>query len=307
MTRPRGYASWRPQRKTEVILDQIDQVLDEYSAYLPLTVRQVFYRLVGVHGFPKTETAYKRVAEYLNRGRRSGRFPWDAIRDDGAEAVQHRITRLDRARWLDAMLPHPDDADHFHGPGIQDGQPVFTEVWCEANGMVPMLGRMVEPYGINVYGLGGFESVTTLRNHAERHRDHWYLNEDMPVRVLLIGDYDGSGLSIGQATESDVVAFGSMARFERVAILPDQIVEYGLPTVPPKAGDHRHGFDEQTVQAEALPPDVLESLLTEAIEEEWDSDAAEAANARLVADRAWLRERLTEMQALLGDLDNEDE
>ncbi len=57
--RPKGYASWRPQKKSRIILEQVDEVLREYRAHLPLTVRQIFYRLVGAFSFPKTEQAYE--------------------------------------------------------------------------------------------------------------------------------------------------------------------------------------------------------------------------------------------------------
>jgi hypothetical protein len=42
MARVKGFASWNPQKKTQRLLSDIDVVLEEYSAYLPLTVRQVF-------------------------------------------------------------------------------------------------------------------------------------------------------------------------------------------------------------------------------------------------------------------------
>ncbi|HEX4061251.1 MAG TPA: hypothetical protein VHY58_09555, partial [Streptosporangiaceae bacterium] len=56
-TRPRGFAHWSPRPDT---LDLVRGVLEEYAAQLPLTARQIFYRLVGAHGFDKTETAYAR-------------------------------------------------------------------------------------------------------------------------------------------------------------------------------------------------------------------------------------------------------
>ena len=54
--RPRGYAPWRPQAKTRLLLDQVAAILDEYADHLPLTVRQVFYRLVGTAGYPRTRS-----------------------------------------------------------------------------------------------------------------------------------------------------------------------------------------------------------------------------------------------------------
>jgi len=41
------------------LLDQVQAVLDEYQDHLPLTNRQVFYRLVGAFDYPKTESAYE--------------------------------------------------------------------------------------------------------------------------------------------------------------------------------------------------------------------------------------------------------
>jgi hypothetical protein len=69
MARVKGFADWNPQRKTRGLLADIDVVLEEYSRYLPLTIRQVFYRLVG-KGYPKTENFYATVQEVTNRARR---------------------------------------------------------------------------------------------------------------------------------------------------------------------------------------------------------------------------------------------
>jgi hypothetical protein len=52
-------------------------------------------------------------------------------------------------------------------------------------------------------------------------------------------------------------------------VTPAQIEEYRLPTAPPKAGDKR-AFSGQTCQVEALPPDVLATILRTAIEERVD-------------------------------------
>jgi len=48
--RAKGYAPWNPQKKTKIILAQVKEVLRAYPAELPLTARQIFYRLVGAYG-----------------------------------------------------------------------------------------------------------------------------------------------------------------------------------------------------------------------------------------------------------------
>ena len=87
-TRPRGFAPWSPRSETLKLLAQVHGVLEEYRKYLPLTCRQVFYRLVGAHGYDKTERAYSRLCETLNRARRAGHIPFPVIRDDGMSCVE---------------------------------------------------------------------------------------------------------------------------------------------------------------------------------------------------------------------------
>src|SRR5262249_14964911 len=82
-TRVRGFAPWSPEQATLVLLDQVQGILDEYVEHLPLTTRQIFYRLVGPHDYEKTDRAYQRLAEHLNRARRARIIPMTVIRDDG--------------------------------------------------------------------------------------------------------------------------------------------------------------------------------------------------------------------------------
>jgi hypothetical protein len=73
MARARGLASWQPRAKSLALLDQVNAVLDEYRDHLPLTIRQIFYRLVGAYGYPKGTSKdrrpYLRLGEMLNRAR----------------------------------------------------------------------------------------------------------------------------------------------------------------------------------------------------------------------------------------------
>jgi hypothetical protein len=56
-----------------------------------------------------------------------------------------------------------------------------------------------------------------------------------------------------------------------LAVTPEQIEGYGLPTAPAKATDRR-AFEGETVQAEALPPDVLAGIVEAAIEAALDME-----------------------------------
>src|SRR4029077_6356366 len=82
--RARGFIeAWHPRAETWELLYRIKQVLDEYDEQLPLTLRQIFYILVGRHAYEKTERAYERLCEALNKARRAKVIDMDAVRDDG--------------------------------------------------------------------------------------------------------------------------------------------------------------------------------------------------------------------------------
>jgi hypothetical protein len=82
--------------------------------YLPLTIRQIFYRLVGVHDYEKTERGYKRLCEHLNRARRARIVAMDAIRDDSG-AILAPVTWHDAAEFLASVKVRADlDASGAH-------------------------------------------------------------------------------------------------------------------------------------------------------------------------------------------------
>ncbi|MFD9038711.1 hypothetical protein [Streptomyces bottropensis] len=85
----------------------------------------------------------------------------------------------------------------------------------------------------------------------------------------MVGDYDPSGEHLFNALAEDVIAFaeaaGAEVEFERLAVIPEQIATYNLPTAPPKATDQRTFSGTATTQAEALPPDVRATIVREAI------------------------------------------
>lgn len=285
--RPRGFIEWNPQAKTRVLIAQVQIVLEEYQNHLPLTLRQMFYRLVGAHQFPKTEKDYERLCETMNKARRARLISFGAIRDDG----------FHNARWpgwqsLDGAKRSLISTAEGYRIDRQREQPVRLAVWCEAAGMAPQLERVCGPYSIPVYSSGGFDSVTVKHDMAQA------FSRIGRVRILHIGDHDPSGVHIFGSLDEDVRAFigefGGDAEFIRLAVTPDHIARYDLPTAPPKETDRR-AFTGETVQAEALPPDVLARILQDAIGDYLDMDiyrqAVEIERKERRALVAWLKEK----------------
>ena len=128
-TRPRGFAAWTPRPDSLALVADVQAVLAEYQAHLPLTCRQIFYRLVAMKGFDKTETAYGRLTETIGRARRAGLVPFASIRDDGS-ARYELATWANPAHFLEAVR---SDAEGFL-LDRQAGQEIRLWVLCEAGG-----------------------------------------------------------------------------------------------------------------------------------------------------------------------------
>ncbi|WP_097935177.1 MULTISPECIES: hypothetical protein [unclassified Streptomyces] len=261
--RPRGYQpQWKPRARTRELLAAVDRILERYAVQLPLTIRQVWYSLISDGVLVKEERTYKQTVELLGMARRSGRIPWEALRDDTeirAEPVAHEGPDDFRAGLRRAALEYRLDR--------QAGQPVRLEIVCETAGMVPQLVAVADPYGVPVGSGSGFNALpakrgAALRAAADGHR---------AVRVFVVSDWDPSGVHLFSALAEDVTAFaavdapGTEVVFERLAVTEQQIAEHQLPTAPPKASDRRSFSGISTTQAEALPPDVLADVLKAAI------------------------------------------
>jgi hypothetical protein len=82
---------------------------------------------------------------------------------------------------------------------------------------------------------------------------------------------DPSGVNAGEKIEETLTELAPDAdiHFERIAVTPEQIIEWTLPTRPTKASDTRAArFDSNfSVELDAIEPDRLRSIVREAIEE----------------------------------------
>ncbi len=296
MTRPIGFIEeWRPQAKTEALIAAVQTILDQYRVYGPMTVRQIFYRLVGTAAYPKTEPAYKSLAETLQRARRARIIPFSDIRDDGDTVIEAEGW-TSRASLMEAI---ESTIGRFR-LRADIGQPVRILLFAEAAGMAPMLARMSAPFGTTVRSAGGFDGVTSKHALAENIINHWN-RFGRDTIAMHVGDHDPSGAHIFLNLERDVSAFiGDMGEdegivtFERIAVTPEQIVALGLPTAPAKATDRRsfNGVGDDptaTVQAEAIDPATLSGIVEAAILGHWDEDAAKAVIAQEAEDSALLK------------------
>ncbi len=100
--RHRGYLlDYKPSAETRRLLADVEAVLEEYQAHWPLTVRQIFYRLVGARGYsrrPEKDPEMARSSPARRLAAYQARYAQLAsqLADVGfiaAGSVTHRYTR----------------------------------------------------------------------------------------------------------------------------------------------------------------------------------------------------------------------
>jgi hypothetical protein len=227
----------------------------------PATVRQVFYLAVSAGLVPKTEQAYKNdVGRPLVKMRRAGRLPWGWIADN---------TRWMRkpASWssLEEALQH---TARTYRRSLWDDQDAYVEVWTEKDALAGVLLEETRQWDVPLMVSRGFSSITYLYEAAEAIED-----QGKPAYLYYFGDHDPSGVHIDRSIERQLRELAPEAEihFERVAVRPEQIEQWGLPTRPTKKTDSRSKtFQGESVEVDAIPPDQLRELVRDCIEQHVD-------------------------------------
>ncbi len=242
-----------------------------------VTLRQLFYRLVAALLLPNTVNAYKGLSRVTAEARRRGDFP----------------ELVDRTRAIHRYqtFPGPDQArswlSRIYRRDRTEGQTVSIYLGVEKNGLVAQLEDWFADRGVPILALGGYSSQTYVdeiaADVAEQRR---------PAVLIYAGDFDPSGEDIQR---DFMQRTGCFADVSRVALNAEQVEQYDLPPQMGKATDSRAGGFIQRhgklvqVELDALPPDVLRRLYTEALGRYWDTPAYERALAREQAERIRLR------------------
>jgi len=259
---------------TKELLDCCRAVLADYEQQI--TVRQLYYRLVAGQVIPNTWRDYKRLGGFLTRWRKEGELDPNAFVDLTRKPNKAQIWP-DLASFLEAVR-NSYRRDPWQ---TQDGRP---EVWLEKEALVTVIDPVCREWGVTLQVCRGYPSVSCLYAAAQR-----------TARILYFGDFDPSGQDIPRNIRHELEeTWGAEVSLDLIALTPEQIAEHNLPPAPAKATDSRtprfvaqHGVD--TVELDALPPDVLSALVRGAIEEEIvDNSAWDLEQKRGESERAKL-------------------
>jgi hypothetical protein len=220
-----------------------------------MTVRQVFYAATVRGIIEKSEAGYGKVQTNLVLMRRAGRLPYDWLAD--ATRWQRKPTTYSS---IDAAL---EATARLYRRSLWDDAAAYVEAWIEKDAFAGV-DLVTAAYDVPLMSARGYASLSFLHAAAEA-----IATLDIPAYVYHLGDYDPSGVNAGQKIEETLhdLALDAEIHFTRLAVTPDQIADWSLPTRPTKQTDSRFKrfASDVSVELDAIDPEWLRSLVETAI------------------------------------------
>jgi hypothetical protein len=230
------------------------QIIEEQK---PMTVRQVFYQATVQGLIDKTELDYKNIGWALTVMRKTGKLPYEWIEDGSRTVLQP------------ASFTSPADAVRVvaesYRKALWTDLDCTVSVWIEKDALTGVIYPVTAEFDVPLRAARGYSSLSFLHDAA--------LDLD-PAKgnfIFHLGDYDPSGVNAGEKIDEtlrELAPAGTEIIFERLAVTPEQIEAWNLPTRPTKASDSRAASFESDVSVEldAIEPDQLRALVRKAIE-----------------------------------------
>lgn len=263
--------TWSPEKPTlEILLSAIEILKEEH----PVTVRHIFYCLVGQGILSKEEKEYKSKLIYImKRARLSGLVPMDWIIDSSRRVLEVSL--------YDSVKEFLTEKIKYYYKNTWRNQRTFVLVWVEKEALANPLWEAVNYYNIPVFPGKGYDSWAHFLKAVKKIREM----EDREIVVLYLGDHDPSGMDIPSDLENRCNLMNLNVRFKRIAITDDQIEKHNIPKLPlrknpekrkyndPRAEKYVEKYGPWFVELDALKPSIMKRIVKEEVEDLLDLEA----------------------------------
>ena len=296
------------------LLPVVQQLIDSYAG-TPITVRQLYYRLVAAGAIPNVQRSYKNLVSALTKWRREGTIPMEAFEDRTRGMPLHdRGWRADDpVGWARAWLREGLRQARDYHLARWYGQPNRVVVAVEKQALEGPFTAVCSSLGVDLAVCRGYPSLSFLREVASRMEDE-DVTDGRTLHLLYFGDHDPSGQDIPRSVRQDLMGlFGVSFEYERIALNPDQVEEMSLIPAPVKLTDARAGgfiaqHGEEVYELDAIEPNALNDLIRSAVNERYDESIAQEREQTVTAGREAIEERLIRggLDRLLAEFDGDD-
>lgn len=200
-------------------------------------------------------------------------------------------------RWYCGDIRHssPEDAVasalRNYRRDIWGNWTAHKEIWTEKDAMVAILLSVANPLGVKVFSTRGYASIGSMANLAAPNIAD-YLGQEKDVYIYYFGDHDPSGKDIDRAAKSAIETHLKNSEkvnfhFNRVAILPEDIEIYNLPTRPTKKTDSRSAnFEGESVELDSMDMRTIKQRVHDCIMENVSDELMRSALEKEQAEKA---------------------
>ena len=248
------------------IVSHVNEIFGQYD--MPLTLRQIYYRLVADFGMPNRRSAYNTLSRMLVRAREQGEVDDTRIEDRSRETLGG-----------DFGFPGPEEylkykIDNFRRVSYQrkmwEFQPRYIEVWVEKDALSRVISAITNKYSVVVCPSRGYSSYTYLKRMAVEDRFQKYT--DKPIVVLDFRDHDPSGIQMTEDLQNRLDRYGGDLDItvNRIALTIEQVRRYKLIPNPTKIADPRSPkyhllYGNECWELDAIEPSELQRIVKESI------------------------------------------
>jgi hypothetical protein len=262
-----------------VIADILDRLrLHDKEDTLPRGGNGLFYDLRphGMAGKSRGVTYIKKTKEQIKAERwgpmeAGGKYVTDLL------ALMRRVWNPETGEWLvneewisDSRAPEPHLPNEITNAKMaawaiaerirrlclarQAGQPVYLELRCEAEDLMPRIARIALPYGVHVYSGSGSDGLKPKKEAAERAA--W---RRVPTIIGSLTDYNRPGGDITDAFAEDSKAFCDWHRKYEDAPGSLTVVRLGLTLAQAQA--HKLLDADGKAELDGLPVPALDAIV----------------------------------------------
>lgn len=270
---------------SKIIIDAANKILEELDAQgYTVTLRQLHYQFVtrqiriGTDKdtnepiiYSNTQQSYKRLGGIVSDARLAGLIDWSMMED--------RLRSLDGLNHWESPASIIEAVSQQYRSDQWEGQKYRPEVWIEKDALAGVIENVCNKYRVRFFACRGYVSASAQYDASKRFKYARRMGQE-PI-VLHLGDHDPSGLDMSRENRAKFkLLSGAPVELKRLALNFDQVQEYNPPPNPAKMGDSRaedyvSQFGEESWELDALAPNVIEKLITDALDplidrKKWD-------------------------------------
>jgi hypothetical protein len=274
-----------------------ERAVEVLTAERPMTLRQLYYRLISAGVLRNDQKEYKRLGQVMTRLRETGNVPRTWI-------VDHVRSTLKPSSWT-GLADFADSVRECYRKDFWSGLDHHVEVFVEKDAVAGTVQPITAEYDVALRVCRGYSSVSFAGEIA----DLWTKIEK-PIFAYYIGDFDPSGFDLerdlreklqryrankksvfhsqmdGWAWLDDAFdkreLWGHLAGLTdvfwfRLAVRHADFEDHDLIRLPVKHSDNRSkGFTQRygddCAEVDALPPSELRQRVEQAITSHIDAD-----------------------------------